>query len=128
MKAAAMVDACVIADVDERYSGPWLEVADIIVCGRARLPCPAPQWISRMMATYPGLALAVVESGSGSVLGLRDGRSVSVSAGGRPLVAFLHYWLAAGNPVDALDGVIVRAGPRSRRRLRIRPGRWDRCE
>jgi sugar/nucleoside kinase (ribokinase family) len=117
------VDVNVIADVNERYYQPWLEVADIIFCSHERLPCPAPQWIGRVMTRYPGVAVAAVGcGGDGSVLGLRDGRLVSVaavaplgvcntsSAGDSLFAAFLHSWLATGNPVEALGDAAVFAG------------------
>lgn len=117
------VDVNVIADINERYYQPWLEVADIIFCSDERLPCPAPQWISRVMARYPGVAIAGVGCGrDGSVLGLRNGRLVSIdavapmgvrntsSAGDSLFAAFLHGWLATGNPVEALIDAVVLAG------------------
>jgi sugar/nucleoside kinase (ribokinase family) len=117
------VDVNVIADVNERYYQPWLEVADVIFCSHERLPCPAPRWISKIMGRYPGVAIAAVGCGrDGSVLGLRDGRLVSVtsvaplgvrntsSAGDSLFAAFLHGWLATGNPVEALSDAAVFAG------------------
>lgn len=117
------VDVNVIADINERYYQPWLEVADIIFCSHERLPCPAPQWISRVLGRYPGAAIAAVGCGpAGSVLGLRDGQMVSVSAvaplgvwntssaGDSLFAAFLHGWLATGNAVEALSDAVVYAG------------------
>jgi hypothetical protein len=113
------VDTIVMADAGMVYCLPWLDVADIIVCGHDRLPCPVAEWISRIMATYPGAALAAVDfSGAASVWGLRDGRLLSVDVGVRPFAAFLHTWLATGRPVDALEG-------HCSRRLRVRTGRWN---
>ncbi len=155
------VDVNVIADIDERYYQPWLEVADIIFCSHERLPCVAPQWIGRIMRKYPGAAIAAVGcGGDGSVLGLRDGRLVSAnavaplgvsntsSAGDSLFGAFLHGWLATGNPVEALSDAVVFAGWRIGHRdptgvlltereliglrlrypVRVNVGRWDQPE
>lgn len=117
------VDVNVIADLDDGFYQPWLDVADIIFCSHENLPCPAPRWVARIMARYPGVAMAAVGCGAdGTVLGLRDGRLVSArpvaplgvrntsSAGDSLFAAFLHGWLATGNPVEALRGAVVFAG------------------
>jgi sugar/nucleoside kinase (ribokinase family) len=117
------VDVNVIADINERYYQPWLDVADIIFCSHELLPCPAPEWVSRVLTKYPGAAMAAVGCGpEGSVLGLRDGRLVTVgavaplgvrntsSAGDSLFAAFLHGWLATGFPVEALSDAVVFAG------------------
>ncbi|MEV4756871.1 carbohydrate kinase family protein [Micromonospora sp. NPDC049559] len=117
------VDVNVIADVNEEYYRPWLDVADVIFCSDERLPCPPPEWIARVLTRYPGAAIAAVGCGSrGSLLGLRDGRLVRAgavaplgvrntsSAGDSLFAAFLHGWLATGNPVEALADAVVLAG------------------
>jgi sugar/nucleoside kinase (ribokinase family) len=151
-------DVNVIADLDDAFYQPWLEVADIIFCSHERLPCPAPKWIAQIMARYPGVAMAAVGRGAdGTILGLRDGRLVSAaavaplgvrntsSAGDSLFAAFLHGWLATGNPVEAISGAVVfagwrighrhptsvllteaeLAGLRLRHPVRISVGRWD---
>ncbi|GAA4451547.1 carbohydrate kinase family protein [Phytohabitans houttuyneae] len=117
------VDVNVIADINEPYYQPWLDVADIIFCSHERLPCPAPQWIAQLLTRHPGAGMAAVGCGPrGCVLGLRDGRLVTVaattplgvrntsSAGDSLFAAFLHGWLASGNPVDALGDAVLYAG------------------
>ncbi|MGI5215849.1 carbohydrate kinase family protein [Plantactinospora sp. CA-290183] len=117
------VDMNVIADINEPYYQPWLEVADIIFCSGEKLPCPAPQWIATVLRRYPGAAIAAVGCGSqGSVLGLRDGTLVTAaavaplgvrntsSAGDSLFAAFLHNWLGTGNPIEALADAAVFAG------------------
>jgi sugar/nucleoside kinase (ribokinase family) len=117
------VDVNVIADINETYYQPWLDVADVIFCSGERLPCPAPQWIAQVLTRFPGAAMAAVGCGArGSVLGLRDGRLVTAdavaplgvrntsSAGDSLFAAFLHAWLATGNPVEALSDAVVFAG------------------
>jgi len=127
------VDVNVIADVDEPYYRPWLDVADIIFCSHERLPCSALTWIARIFERYPGAAIAAVGCGrQGSVLGLRDGTLVSAdavtplgvrntsSAGDSLFAAFLHGWLSTGNPVEALADAALFAGWRIGHRDPIR--------
>lgn len=117
------VDVNVIADINEAYYQPWLDVADVIFCSHERLPCPPRRWIAQVLTRFPGAAMAAVGCGGrGSVLGLRDGRLVSIdsvaplgvrntsSAGDSLFAAFLHGWLATGNPVEALSDAVLFAG------------------
>lgn len=135
-----------IADADAEYRGPWREVADILLCAESRLPGPAGSWIAGTLARYPGAGLAAVEYAAGrSVCGLRDGRLVTATAitplggpdtptaGGEIFAAFLHGWLASGNPVEALgDAVLLIGGYGGRphpgrlpHRVRVGLGRWS---
>lgn len=117
------VDVHLISDVADAYNRPWLEVADIVFCSHERLPCATAEWMARIFGRYPGCAIAGVGMGErGCALGLRDGRLVQVSAvaprgvvntagaGDSLFASFLHGWLAAGNPVDALGTAAVHAG------------------
>jgi sugar/nucleoside kinase (ribokinase family) len=117
------VDLNVIADVNEQHYRPWLDVADIVFCSHERLPCPPVEWIARIFDRSPGCLIAAVGCGKdGCQLGLRDGRLVSArpvtplgvrntsTAGDSLFAAFLHSWVATGNPVDALADAVVFAG------------------
>ncbi|WP_338598471.1 carbohydrate kinase family protein [Saccharopolyspora sp. SCSIO 74807] len=117
------VDVNVIADVNEDYYGPWLEVADIVFCSHERLPTTPEKWISQIFRRYPGCLMAAVGRGAqGCLLGLRDGRMVSAeavaplgvcntsSAGDSLFASFLHGWLATGNAVEALPDAVLYAG------------------
>ncbi|OXM58671.1 carbohydrate kinase family protein [Amycolatopsis thailandensis] len=117
------VDLNVIADVNEQHYRPWLDVADIVFCSHERLPCSPSEWIARIFARSPGCLIAAVGCGKdGCQLGLRDGRLVSAkpvtplgvrntsTAGDSLFAAFLHSWVATGNPVEALADAVVFAG------------------
>ncbi|MEU6129941.1 carbohydrate kinase family protein [Saccharopolyspora sp. NPDC047091] len=117
------VDVNVIADVEDDYYGPWLEVADIVFCSHERLPCSAERWLARIFDRYPGCLVAAVGRGPlGCVLGLRDGRLVRAeavaplgvcntsSAGDSLFAAFLHGWLSTGNAAEALPDAVLYAG------------------
>lgn len=117
------VDVHLIADVGDSYHRPWLEVADVIFCSHEKLPCPPAEWVRRIFDQYPGCAIAGVGCGSaGCVLGLSDGRLVRVpaaaprgvvstaGAGDSLFASFLHGWLAAGNPLRAIERAALHAG------------------
>jgi sugar/nucleoside kinase (ribokinase family) len=117
------VDVHLIADLNDDYSRPWLEVADIVFCSHERLPCRPREWIAQVFERYPGCMIAAVGLGErGCLMGLDDGRLVEVSAvtprgivstsgaGDALFASFLHGWLATGNPVTALEDAVLHAG------------------
>ncbi len=117
------VDVHLITDLNDGYSRPWLEVADIIFCSHERLPCRPRQWIAQIFEQYPGCTIAAVGlGGRGCLMGLDDGRLIEVSAvaprgvvstsgaGDALFASFLHGWLATGNAVSALENAVLYAG------------------
>jgi sugar/nucleoside kinase (ribokinase family) len=117
------VDVHLIADTDDAYNQPWLEVADIIFCSHEKLSHSAEQWITDVFGRYPGCAIVAVGLGArGCLMGLRDGRTVEIAAAAPRGVAntsgagdalfssFLHAWLATADPVIALGDAVLHAG------------------
>jgi sugar/nucleoside kinase (ribokinase family) len=117
------VDVHLIADVNDTYNRPWLEVADIVFCSHERLPCPPAEWVGQIFARFPGCSVAGIGcGGDGCVLGLSDGRLVRVAAqaprgvvstagaGDTLFASFLHTWLATGNAVRAVERGVLYAG------------------
>jgi sugar/nucleoside kinase (ribokinase family) len=117
------VDVHLVSDVNDTYSRPWMEAADIVFCSHERLPCPPEEWVARVFARYPGCEVVGIGRGAdGAILGLRDGTLVSAAAvaprgvvntsgaGDTLFASFLHAWLATGNPVDALQAAVLHAG------------------
>jgi sugar/nucleoside kinase (ribokinase family) len=117
------VDVHLIADVADSYNRPWLEVADIVFCSDEKLPCLPREWVGRMFRRYPGCSVVGIGMGTaGAMLGLRDGTLVraeavaprgvvsTAGAGDALFAAFLHGWLATGNPVDSLASAVLYAG------------------
>lgn len=117
------VDVHLIADVNDSYNQPWLEVADIVFCSHERLPCSPLEWVRSIFEHYPGCAIAGVGCAeAGCVLGLRDGRLVQVpaviprgvvstaGAGDTLFASFIHGWLASGCPIRAVERAVLYAG------------------
>jgi hypothetical protein len=88
-----------------------LEVADVIWSGR----CQPPLWLDR----YPGCAVAAAPAPGGGYLvaarGQQDKRGLRVRVAGDPgsgallCATFMHAWLAAGWPPDAMDPACLEA-------------------
>jgi hypothetical protein len=90
-----------------------VEVADVIVSARSR----PPAWTASVLNRYPGCAVAVGRIPSGGYLAAaRGGRPLTLSFlmqnkpgfsdaanGALACAVFVHAWLAAGWPLDALD-------------------------
>ena len=105
------VDAAIVAN---------LELADAI-CGSEPDRVRALNWLTGILASYPGCAVAAVQTGEGSCLvATRTDRPFTLSffiqnelrlrgtadpSGSGALVCalFVHAWLAAGWPLAALD-------------------------
>lgn len=117
------MDAHLISRVDDDYNRPWLEVADIVFCSHERLSCEPAEWVAQVFGRYPGCEIVGIGMGSeGCLLGLRDGTLVQVAgvaprgvvstagAGDALFAAFLHSWVATGNPVRALESAVLYAG------------------
>lgn len=118
-------DVAVIVDMDQDGQRRWLYVADVLLTRQALDP---PEWMEATFRRYPGAALLAVERPASTRFGLRDGRLVTATPGGAatPAAAFLHGWLAAGRPIEALDGAALRVGGRRglRRTVHVHIGRW----
>jgi sugar/nucleoside kinase (ribokinase family) len=117
------VDVHLISDVNDTYSRPWLEAADIVFCSHEQLPCSPEKWVAQVFARYPGcLVVGIGRGADGAMLGLRDGTLISAAAvaprgvvntsgaGDTLFASFLHGWLATGNPVGAFQSAVLQAG------------------
>lgn len=124
-------EVAVIVDMDQEHHRRWLDVADVILTGRAQDP---PGWMVEAFGRFPGVAIVGVERGEegGTLFGLRDGRLVTAAPGGyaAPVAAFLHGWLAAGRSIEVLHGAALSVAARHglRRAVRVHIGRWDEGE
>ncbi|GHC91082.1 fructokinase [Nocardiopsis terrae] len=116
------VDVHRIADIDQPGQRAWLHSADVLFSSHERLPCSPRQWIKEVFETYPGCLIAGVGRGAeGAMVGTRDGLLISartrpprppantVGAGDTLFGSFLHGWLAAGNPAQALHDAVLHA-------------------
>ncbi|MQY06559.1 carbohydrate kinase family protein [Actinomadura macrotermitis] len=116
------VDVHRVADHDDAYNRPWLEAADIVFCSHERLADPRA-WVAGLFARYPRCRLAGVGLGArGAMLGLRDGRLVTVAAvtpgavvntagaGDTLFATFLSELLRTGDAPAALRAGVVQAG------------------
>ncbi|GAA0389054.1 hypothetical protein Acor_59730 [Acrocarpospora corrugata] len=117
------VDTHLIADPGDPYNLPWLRAARVVFCSGDCLPVPPRRWIAEIFGRYPHCALAGVGLGAhGAMLGLRDGRLVTVpavtprgvvntaGAGDGLFATFLHLWTSTEDPVWALRGAVLNAG------------------
>lgn len=123
LKLPIATDLHAASDSDDMSRQPWLECADIIFRSHEGLSCTPQEWVADVLSRYPGCSIAVVSRGDqGSIMGLRDGRLVETDAvaprevcstdgaGDALFAAFLHGWLASGEPVEALEAATLFAG------------------
>ncbi|UED87750.1 carbohydrate kinase family protein [Streptomyces profundus] len=123
LKLPVAVDLHLAADLTDPEQRPWFEAADVLFCSHEQLRLPPAEWIGEVLDRYPGCQLAAVGRGEqGCVMGLRDGRLVEIDAvtprpvrstdgaGDALFASFLHGWLTAGEPVEALESAVLFAG------------------
>ncbi|KAK1178054.1 carbohydrate kinase family protein [Streptomyces sp. NBS 14/10] len=123
LKLPVATDLHACKDCDDLSRQPWLECADVIFRSHEGLSCSPQEWVADVLRRYPGCCIAVVGRGDqGCVMGLRDGRLVEIpavaprpvcstdGAGDALFAAFLHGWLASGEPVEALESAVIFAG------------------
>ncbi|WP_049580610.1 carbohydrate kinase family protein [Streptomyces sp. SBT349] len=117
------VDLHMAADLGDERQRPWFEAADVLFRSHERLSCTPAEWIRDVLRRYPGCRVAAVgRAEEGCVMGLQDGRLVTIEAvtprpvrntdgaGDALFASFLHGWLALGEPVEALESAVLFAG------------------
>lgn len=117
------VDVHLIKDLEDPYNLPWLEAAEVVFCSHERLPWRPGDWIARLLDRYPRCVVAGVGLGAdGLLIGLRDGRLISVGAvaprgvvntsgaGDSAFATFLQRWVTTGDPASAAEDAVLLAG------------------
>lgn len=106
-----MVSDLVVASAG-RGGASWLQIADVIVCPRQPAASGSPGCLRAAFRRYPGCAVAAVDLGAGGFLAGTPGQEPirltvahsGAAAGSCALAcaAFVHEWLAAGQPLAGL--------------------------
>ena len=113
-------DVHAISALEDAYNRDFMAAADILFMSHERLPCAPEDWVRAVQERY-GTPVCVVGLGSaGALLGLRaDGflgrfpavqtRPVvsTIGAGDALFAAFVHGYVATGNPYEALRRAIT---------------------
>ncbi|HEX2316203.1 MAG TPA: hypothetical protein VHJ17_20855 [Thermomonospora sp.] len=113
--ASAGGNAHVVARFDDFADRDRRELADVLV-GQATRPSRSPaERTLRVLAHYPGCAVAVGRSPSGCLAALRDGPLVGISGPVAPpwpavYGSFLHCWTTEGLALDDLARAVVIVG------------------
>jgi hypothetical protein len=97
----------------------WLRIADAITCPARRAASETAECLREVLWLYPGCAVAVVEPARGECVAAARGevprrltiRQDDAGPGQAALLCavFVHGWLAAGQPLAALDQARLRA-------------------
>jgi acarbose 7IV-phosphotransferase len=113
-------DVHIIADLDDPYNRDFMAAASILFMSDEGLPCAAEDWVRRLWNRY-GTDVAVVGLGAeGALLGVRRDRLLerlpavptrptvnTIGAGDALFSAFLHGYVATGDPYAALRRAVV---------------------
>jgi ribokinase len=113
-------DVHTIADLDDPYNRDFMTAASILFMSDEGLPCVAEDWVRQLWNRY-GTDVAVVGLGAeGALLGVRRDHFLerlpavqtrpivnTIGAGDALFSAFVHGYVATGDPYAALQGAIV---------------------
>ena len=113
-------DVHTIADLDDAYNRDFMAAASILFMSDESLPCAAEVWVRRIWDRY-GVDVVVVGLGAqGALLGLRRDHCLerlpavqtrpimnTIGAGDALFSAFVHGYVATGDPYAALQRAIV---------------------
>jgi sugar/nucleoside kinase (ribokinase family) len=113
-------DVHTIADLDDPYNRDFMTAASILFMSDEGLPCTAEDWVRRLWNRY-GTEVAVVGLGAeGALLGVRRDAFLerlpavqtrpivnTIGAGDALFSAFVHGYVATGDPYAALKQAVV---------------------
>ena len=113
-------DVHTITDLDDSYNRDFMAAASILFMSDEGLPCAAEDWVRRLWNRY-GTEVAVVGLGAkGALLGVRRDHFLerlpavqtrpimnTIGAGDALFSAFVHGYVATGDPYAALQRAIV---------------------
>ena len=113
-------DVHTISSLDDPYNQDFMKAADILFCSDELLPCKPEEWARQVFNRYRASILVIGMGNNGALLSVRDDgfleRLPSIST--RPVVntigagdalfsSFLHYFLATGDAMLALQKAMV---------------------
>ncbi|MDT3446155.1 MULTISPECIES: carbohydrate kinase family protein [unclassified Pseudofrankia] len=116
------VDVQTVTGVDDAYSAPWLEAADVLFCSAERLDTDPAVFARTALERFRARIVVVGLGADGALLAVRGrparqvravaphGVADTTGAGDALFAGFLHYWLAGGDPDDAMERAVLVAG------------------
>lgn len=116
-------DLHLVADLDSAHDRDWMAAAHVLACSHEELPTSVEDWIRAVWRRYGSEIVLVGCGAGGAMLGVRATRQIwhvaattprglryTSGAGDTLLAAFVHHYLALGDPVDAGRHAVLAAG------------------
>jgi acarbose 7IV-phosphotransferase len=113
-------DVHAISDLDDAYNKAFMAAAEILFMSDERLPCRPEEWARRVQARYQTPIIVIGMGAAGALLAVREDGVVThvpavqtrpvvntIGAGDALLSAFLHGYLPARDPYEALRRAAV---------------------
>ncbi|WP_238434867.1 MULTISPECIES: carbohydrate kinase family protein [unclassified Frankia] len=116
------VDVQTVTGVEDAYSQPWLNAAEILFCSAERLETDPAPFAAAALARFPARIVVVGLGAAGALLAVRDrparrvpavapfGVVDTTGAGDALFAAFLHSLLAGRDPDTAAERAVLVAG------------------
>lgn len=116
-------DLHLVADIDSAHDRDWMAAAHVLACSHEKLPTSAEGWVRAVWGRYGSDIVLVGCGAGGAVVGVRAthriwhvaattprGLRYTSGAGDTLLAAFVHHYLALGDPLDATRHAVLAAG------------------
>ena len=113
-------DVHTIADLEDPYNHDFMAAASILFMSDESLPCAAEAWVRRIWDRYVAEVVVVGLGAQGVLLGVRRDHSLerlpavstrpivnTIGAGDALFSAFVHGYVATGDPYAALQRAVV---------------------
>ena len=113
-------DVHTITDLDDSYNRDFMAAASILFMSDESLPCAAEAWVRRIWDRYGAEVVVVGLGAEGALLGVRRDRFLerlpavqtrpfvnTIGAGDALFSAFVHGYVATGDPYAALQRAVV---------------------
>ena len=113
-------DVHTIADLDDPYNRDFMAAASILFMSDESLPCAAEAWVRRIWDRYGAEVVVVGLGAEGALLGVRRDHFLerlpavqtrpfvnTIGAGDALFSAFVHGYVATGDPYAALQRAVV---------------------
>jgi ribokinase len=113
-------DVHAVSALDSTYDQDFMAAADILFMSDEQLPCPAEEWLDRVMATYKARVVVIGMGSKGALVADRDADIIehfpvvstrpvinTIGAGDALFASFMHAYMKSHNVRESLNRAMI---------------------
>ncbi len=113
-------DVHAVSSLDSPYDRDFMAAADILFMSDEQLPCPAEEWLDKIMATYKAQVVVIGMGSKGALLADRDANNIhhfqavnsrpvinTIGAGDALFASFMHAYMKSHNVRESLKRAMI---------------------